>query len=505
MSIVSTFSIDQKDEKPEQNCAAHDLSGSRRQDLAIQVIGRSESVSSLSRQHRVSRKFLYAQAEKSQEALTDAFAPSAKDDEVLFYLPVTKAWLRQLVVALVLICHASYRGVVELFGDILDTSISVGGVHNILRQAVAQARTIQAQEDLSAIRVGAHDEIFQNGKPVLAGCDLASSYCYLLAEEESRDATSWGVHLLDLQESGLNLEYTVADFGKGLRAGQAEAWPSIPCRGDIFHLLQDLTAMTTYLENRALSAMAATEKLEKQMRKAKKKGQGHKLSKKLAQARRFEQQAVPLADEIRLLTDWLSQDILSVVGPTLETRQELYDFVAEELQARQAKAPHRIGPVVRKLKNGRDELLAFAQEIDQCLLCLAKQYQIAPQVVHQLFLLQNLPLTLPARWQQEKDLRALLGHAFYTIQIDIQHIIDSTYRASSVVENLNSRLRNYFFLRKHLSNDYLDLLRFFLNHRRFQRSERPERVGKSPAQILTGKEHPHWLNLLGFRPFKKAA
>ena len=147
----------------------------------------------------------------------------------------------------------------------------------------------------------------------------------------------------------------------------------------------------------------------------------------------------------------------------------------------------------------------FAQEIDQCLLCLAKQYQIAPQVVHQLFLLQNLPLTLPARWQQEKDLRALLGHAFYTIQIDIQHIIDSTYRASSVVENLNSRLRNYFFLRKHLSNDYLDLLRFFLNHRRFQRSERPERVGKSPAQILTGKEHPHWLNLLGFRPFKKAA
>ena len=202
----------------------------------------------------MSRKFLYAQAEKSQEALTDAFAPSAKDDEVLFYLPVTKAWLRQLVVALVLICHASYRGVVELFGDILDTSISAGGVHNILRQAVAQARTIQAQEDLSAIRVGAHDEIFQNGKPVLAGCGLASSYCYLLAEEESRDATSWCVHLLDLQESGLNLEYTVSDFGKGLRAGQAEAWPSIPCRGDIFHLLQDLTAMTTYLENRALSA-----------------------------------------------------------------------------------------------------------------------------------------------------------------------------------------------------------------------------------------------------------
>lgn len=505
MSIVSTLSIDQSEEKPEQNSAAHDLCACDRQDLAIQVMGRTESVSSLSRQHKVSRKFLYEQAEKAQLALMDAFAPSPKDDAVLFYLPVTKAWLRQLVVALVLICHASYRGVVELFGDMLDTSISVGSVHNILIQAVAQARRVNAGEDLSAIRVGAHDEIFQNGKPVLAGCDLASSYCYLLAGEESRDATSWGVHLLELQERGLNLDYTLADFGKGLRAGQAEAWPGVPCRGDIFHLMQDLTKMTTYLENRALSAMATTEKLEKQMTKAKKKVQGHKLSKKLAQARLFEQQAVPLADEIRLLADWLSQDILSVVGPPLETRQELYDFVVEELQARQAKVPHRIGPVVRKLKNGRDELLAFAKEIDQRLLRLAQQNQIAPEVVHQLFRLRDLPLTLPARWQQEVDLRALLGQAFYPVQMDIQHIIASTYRASSVVENLNSRLRNYFFLRKHLSNDYLDLLRFFLNHRPLMRSQSPDREGKSPAQILTGKEHPHWLCLLGFQPFKKAA
>ena len=161
--------------------------------------------------------------------------------------------------------------------------------------------------------------------------------------------------------------------------------------------------------------------------------------------------------------------------------------------------------MVRKLINGRAELLAFAAEIDQRLLGLAKQHQIAPEVVHQLFQLQDLPLALPARWQQEKKLRTLMGHTFYSIQLDIQHIIDSTYRASSVVENFNSRLRNYFFLRKSLSNGYLDLLRFFLNHRRFIRSESPRRQGKSPAHILTDIEHPHWLNLLGFVPFKKAA
>jgi hypothetical protein len=77
-------------------------------------------------------------------------------------------------------------------------------------------------------------------------------------------------------------------------------------------------------------------------------------------------------------------------------------------------------------------------------------------------------------------------------------------RASSLVENLNSRLRSYFFLRKQLGAPYLDLLQFFLNNRTFQRSRCPERVGKSPKQLMTGASHPHWLELLGFTRFKRA-
>jgi hypothetical protein len=81
--------------------------------------------------------------------------------------------------------------------------------------------------------------------------------------------------------------------------------------------------------------------------------------------------------------------------------------------------------------------------------------------------------------------------------------MDTTPRASSIVENLNSRLRTYFFLRRHIGNGYLDLLRFFLNHRRYLRSERPERVGKSPAELLTGEAHPHWIEMLGYKCFHR--
>ena len=75
-------------------------------------------------------------------------------------------------------------------------------------------------------------------------------------------------------------------------------------------------------------------------------------------------------------------------------------------------------------------------------------------------------------------------------------------RASSVAENLNSRLRGYFFLRRELGAGYLSLLQFFLNHRRFQRSGHAERVGKSPSELLTGASHPHWLELLGYQRFQ---
>jgi len=42
----------------------------------------------------------------------------------------------------------------------------------------------------------------------------------------------------------------------------------------------------------------------------------------------------------------------------------------------------------------------------------------------------------------------------------VRQALQQTPRASSLVENLNSRLRNYFFLRRQLGSQYLDLLRF---------------------------------------------
>ena len=100
-------------------------------------------------------------------------------------------------------------------------------------------------------------------------------------------------------------------------------------------------------------------------------------------------------------------------------------------------------------------------------------------------------------------MRSRLGSRYFPLRVAAAEVARQTVRASSLVENLNSRLRNYFFLRRHLGSDYRALLQFFLNHPRFLRSERPERVGKSPAELLGGRPHPHWLEMLGYVRFSR--
>ena len=65
-------------------------------------------VTDLARQNEVSRKFIYQQKE---QALQESFTPSAPDEKVLFYLPVTKKWLYGVVLGLLLTCRSSFRGI----------------------------------------------------------------------------------------------------------------------------------------------------------------------------------------------------------------------------------------------------------------------------------------------------------------------------------------------------------------------------------------------------------
>src|SRR5216110_3526607 len=93
---------------------ARSLGPEQRRDLALPVLAGQASASQTARNHGVSRKFVAQQTAKARNALDQAFDPPTDGpDEVLFRLPVSKAWIEQVVLGLTLICHSSLRGVAE--------------------------------------------------------------------------------------------------------------------------------------------------------------------------------------------------------------------------------------------------------------------------------------------------------------------------------------------------------------------------------------------------------
>jgi hypothetical protein len=280
--------------------------------------------------------------------------------------------------------------------------------------------------------------------------------------------------------------------------------------------------MLGYLSNRAYRAIATRTELERQLararqprkhpradRLAKQKQKQKRLPSRVSKARRQEAEAIALADDVAVLLSWLRQDILAVAGPDFATRQELYDFVVAQLQARVSSCRRpavrqRLKAVATHLAEQRDDVLAFAADLDARLQEEAAALGVGVEVAREVLQVLALDAKQPRRWQREATLWERLGGRYHRLKEAVAAVAQQTVRASSVVENLNSRLRQYFFLRRQLGGEALELLQFFLNHHRFMRSVRAVREGHSPRELLTGQEHPHWLELLGYTRFRRS-
>ena len=219
------------------------------------------------------------------------------------------------------------------------------------------------------------------------------------------------------------------------------------------------------------------------MEAAKLKGQGNKLSKPLMLAHQQLQAALNLATEVKILLEWLSHDILHLAGLEYSVRQELLSFIVAELKLRESQCSHRIGPLRRALQNQEEQLLAFAKLLDDKLAEIAERFAVPLVWVREVCLLQRKHVTSRAYWKRWNQLHHELTAQFHWVFEAVTEAMRETPRASSMVENLNSRLRNDFFLRRQLGAPYLESLRFFLNYRTFMRSEHPEWVGKSPVEL----------------------
>lgn len=149
--------------------------------------------------------------------------------------------------------------------------------------------------------------------------------------------------------------------------------------------------------------------------------------------------------------------------------------------------------------------MAFTEVLNDKFKLIAEEFVFPLEKIWEMCALQRCKHSSDGYAVRSLPLQDYFQADFDDVEDAVLEALDSTERTSSMVENLHSRLKPYFILRREIGFGYLDLLRFYLNHTPFQRSAREERKGKTPTEILTGQKHPHWLEMLGYQRFKKAA
>jgi hypothetical protein len=130
-----------------------------RRDIAVQAFKSQQTVSDISKTYGCSRTTVYKQQNKVVTAVNKAFEDE-DDDTILFYIPITKSYIKQAVTSLFLICKSSYRDIIFFLKTMFDYTLSLGSVFSIIDEASDKASCVNQSYDLSSIKTGAADEKF---------------------------------------------------------------------------------------------------------------------------------------------------------------------------------------------------------------------------------------------------------------------------------------------------------------------------------------------------------
>lgn len=447
------------------------------------------SVSDISKETQISRTYIY-----QQKATVQNYMESLdKAEDHVFSINIDKGFIERMVLSLSLDCHASTEGIQRNFASVFGLHISYGKISSILAEASERAEQFDAGIPLEGITQGANDEIFQGNIPVLTGIDTESTYVYLLSEAGDRSADTWQLFMEDQKEQGLALDVSISDAGTGLNAGIPKAFPDICVQPDIFHELRPIGAEVARLERKAEKLISDEAVLEK---RACGKRPQKKTLEQLGQIHEKVDAAIREYDLLRILFCWLVE-LTGFSGYSFVEACALAKWVLSEMED---SFPNRTKLLeqARKISDKLPQILSFLQRMEKSLEEAAQKKGIPPEAFHIMYRQKAFHASSCECSQMEYRLGELLGNGYESTRQEFHRILDHTKRASSLVENLNSRIRVYMNLKRMVPEKYFILLKVYFNTRKYHRSRIAGRIGKSPLELMTGKEYPEFLEALGY-------
>lgn len=469
----------------------HCLTKKERLSIGLDFLFSSKSAGEIQEQYSVSRSYAY-KLQKKAAAFLDDIEPGKADCPTI---AIDEKCIQKTVISLALDCHSSYEGIMCFFENIYGIHISYGKISDILQSKSIIADDINRSISLESVRYTANDEIFQGDVPILTSIDLESTYIINLQTSKDRKADTWeSLMAKRKQQQGLNPKVSISDAGPGLLCGIPKALPDIEQRFDLFHLEKDLGGEISKLVRKAEAMIRDEEKMMKAVSGSK----PHKSTQeKLYELWEHIDSDLQIVETITILYAWL-KELLSFCGYSVEEVLDTAHWICSQMLELQ---PDN--------KSFRKQVHVFEERLDKAVNFLRfltgrmsdaeDENGLEPGTLQCLYRLRTYAFGSDYRdsWNTVCDCVFSAPEERKRAEEILSDLIRHTYRASSMIENVNGRIRVFIDAKRSLPPLFDALLMLYLNTKPYRRSEKEERVGHSPMEMLIGKPHDSFYTMLG--------
>lgn len=303
--------------------------------------------------------------------------------------------------------------------------------------------------------------------------------------EKNRTGETWQGALDQLKPQGFNPDISISDAGGGMKLGLGLAFPDCVQHGDVFHNLWDLGRSVFNVQRKALA------RLEEHSREEYQVFYGKNWVNKTAAAYERDDAAIDSilvqADNINILYGW-AKELMNFSGYSKATTVELLGWVLDEMQ-NEIYHSGNLNHAVNTLRKRLDCATSFIDQLNTKMMATAETLRIPLQTFHLLYRQRTYPVgSAGYGFITDRVVRLLHGSKELMVEVasTLDYLIADTKRASSIVENLNSRIRIYLNDKRGFGHSFAQLLQLAINTKRYRRSLADGRRSKSPLQLLSG-------------------
>ena len=440
----------------------------------------------------VCKSYYYSLREPAEKILEALFRDGEYPRKILI---VTKHFVARCVMCLSLYCRAPIESIVLFFTLVIGMSVSKGSIGRIRKEAAEKAAALDAEISLAGIEEIATDEIFQQGKPVLTTIDLETDYVIMMEAAPDRSGETWEAKLQEPKSRGLQASLNVSDSGTGLLNGVQKAFPGIAMQPDAFHMLRDLGREVHRIEGYGYKKLSRYYELDRRVNSRKRGCASAELCKQYQELHNQIDSILQQADEILILYDWL-REYTAFPGYGYQKSLCLCEWILDEMASR---FPERqdFHKAVQRFRVHLPELLSFLLRLRDKIWKSAEDF---PHVNGQDFLLLYKQEYCQPNSQAYDCMETRLYHRFGPLLPKAREVLEdllrTTRRASSMIENLNGRLRCFMDLKREIPDQFLILIKVYFNTKKSLRSRRSNWKGTSALERLTKKHWPEFLDLV---------